>query len=109
MRSRQCSIGAAIGQPEHRKRLELVRRLLAVRTTEIVPRLPRLRPGHGRAALVDGVLAANWSFGSGEALSVLANLGDRTPSRPATISAGPADLGPERCLSNCRPGRSMPR
>ena len=36
---------AAIDQPAHRARLDLVRRLLAARKSFVIPRLPQLRPG----------------------------------------------------------------
>jgi 1,4-alpha-glucan branching enzyme len=69
-------------QPEHRARLDLVRRLLAARKQIVIPRLPEIRPGHGRAELIDDVLSAMWFFRTGETQSVLANLGQQTRPRP---------------------------
>jgi 1,4-alpha-glucan branching enzyme len=71
----------AIEQPEHRARLDLVNRLLAARTTFIVPRLPHLQPG-GCSAFADGILTAQWTFVSGETLSMMANLGEQARPRP---------------------------
>jgi len=72
----------AVGEPEHRRRLELVRLLLAVRKTEIMPRLPQLHASHGQAAFANGVLTASWALRTDESLSLLANLSDGELSRP---------------------------
>jgi malto-oligosyltrehalose trehalohydrolase len=79
---------AAIEKPEHRARLDLVRGLLAARMTFIVPRLPQLQAGSGRADFADGVLSARWTFGLGETLSLLANLGGEARPRPDAFNAG---------------------
>jgi malto-oligosyltrehalose trehalohydrolase len=75
-------------QPEHRARLDLVRRLLAARKQFVIPRLPEIRPGHGRAELIDDVLSAMWFFRTGETQSVLANLGQQTRPRPYSFRDG---------------------
>jgi malto-oligosyltrehalose trehalohydrolase len=75
-------------QPEHRARVDLVRHLLVARKRYVIPRLPELRPGHGRAELVDGVLSVTWFFRSGETLSILANLGEHTRTRPDAFQHG---------------------
>jgi maltooligosyltrehalose trehalohydrolase len=93
---------AAVGQPEHRGRLELVRRLLAVRKTEIMPRLPQLHAGRGQAVIATGVLTASWALRTGETLSLLANLSDGAPCPPSGFpqrrliwgGAAPAQLPP---------------
>jgi malto-oligosyltrehalose trehalohydrolase len=72
---------AAIDKPEYRARLDLVKRLLAARTAFIIPRLPHLQPG-GHAAFADCILTAQWTFVSGETLSMMANLGEQARTRP---------------------------
>lgn len=73
---------SAQSQPAHEARLRLVRDLLAIRKTHIVPRLPELENGHGAAQFNDGVLCARWRFRHGEVLSLLANLGANKRERP---------------------------
>jgi malto-oligosyltrehalose trehalohydrolase len=64
-----------------RKRLVLVRELLAIRRRLIMPRLADTRFGEARAA-DDGLLNANWHLGAGASLRLTANLSDRTiPAR----------------------------
>jgi maltooligosyltrehalose trehalohydrolase len=92
---------AAIDKPEHRARLDLVKRLIAARAAFIIPRLPHLQPG-GHAAFADGILTAQWTFASGETLSMLANLSERVRTCPGTFrneqpvwgGAPPAELPP---------------
>ena len=84
---------AAAEQPEHRARLELVTRLLAARREFVMPRLPQLRPGHGRVEFVDGVLTAAWFLRSGETLSIVANLTSRSLPRPPSAVQGEAVWG----------------
>lgn len=74
---------SAIEKPEHAARLDLVRRLLAARKQFVVPRLPRLVRGPGKAAFDDGILTGRWRFTSGETLALAANLSDRPRPRPA--------------------------
>jgi malto-oligosyltrehalose trehalohydrolase len=61
----------------HRERLDLVRRLLAVRRAEVVPHLGGALKGRARSAMTDGLLTASWPLAGGT-LQVLANLCDRT-------------------------------
>jgi maltooligosyltrehalose trehalohydrolase len=76
----------------HRQRLDLVRRLLAVRHAEVVPHLVGALNGRARSAMTDGLLSASWPLAGGT-LHVMANLCDRTqacarlPGRP--IWGGP--------------------
>jgi maltooligosyltrehalose trehalohydrolase len=79
---------AAIDRPAHRARFDLVRRLLAARKSFVTPRLPRLRPGHGQAEFVSGLLTARWRFGARETLSLLANLGGEARQRPEAFKQG---------------------
>ena len=79
---------AEIEKPEHRARLDLVQRLLAARKAFVIPRLPELRPGHGRVEFVDDVLSATWFFRTGETLSILANLGSQARPRPDAFNDG---------------------
>jgi malto-oligosyltrehalose trehalohydrolase len=75
-------------QPENRAHLDLVRRLLAARKQHIIPRLPEIRPGHGRAEFIDEVLSATWFFRSGETLTIVANLGEHARPRPDPFKDG---------------------
>jgi len=61
-------------RPEHAARLDLVRQLLHVRATRIVPLLPNLRSGSGRASYEQGLLSSSWTFTGGRVLSLIANL-----------------------------------
>ena len=72
---------SATDKPECRARLDLVKRLLAARTAFIIPRLPFLQLG-GCSAFADGILTAQWTFVSGETLSLMANLGEQARTRP---------------------------
>jgi maltooligosyltrehalose trehalohydrolase len=56
-----------------RQRLALVRDLLAIRASEIVPRLAGARFGDARAA-DNGLLTADWRLGDGATLRLTANL-----------------------------------
>jgi maltooligosyltrehalose trehalohydrolase len=58
-----------------RSRLALVRTLLAIRQTEIVPHLAGARFGGVR--LEGATLSAHWQLGNGTRLSFLANLSDK--------------------------------
>ena len=84
---------SAIDRPPHSGRFDLVKRLLAARKAFIVPRLPQLRPGHGTAKFDGTVLIARWTFDSGEALSLLANLGGKTQPRPGAYRLDEAVWG----------------
>jgi hypothetical protein len=79
---------ADIDRPEHHARLVLVRRLLMTRKQFVIPRLPAIRPGHGRAELIGDVLSAKWFFRTGETLSILANLSDQHRPQPGTFQNG---------------------
>jgi len=87
---------SAITKPEHRERLDWVRRLLAVRNEFIVPRLPELQTGPGEVQFDNEVLAARWKFRAGDTLSILANLSDQTKPLPSALLAGEAIWGDRR-------------
>jgi malto-oligosyltrehalose trehalohydrolase len=76
-------------KPKHWARLDLVKRLTAARKAHVIPRLPQLVSGQGRAECCDGLLTARWPFQSGQALVLLANLGDRPRPRPAWTGGEP--------------------
>jgi len=87
----------------HRGRLDLVRRLLAVRRSEIVPRLAGMSGGHAGAYIDRGILTAQWQMGDGSRLLLTANLTPAAVARPAAIAgagrpiwggAAPAELAP---------------
>jgi maltooligosyltrehalose trehalohydrolase len=72
--------------PEGRKRLALVRELLAVRKREIVPELALTR--FGSAQWSADVLVAHWDLPAGRALLLIANLSDRAADRPPHVRCG---------------------
>jgi malto-oligosyltrehalose trehalohydrolase len=72
----------------HRARLALVRRLLEVRRSEIVPRLKGMPGGCAHAACEGGRLVAQWRLGDGGALFLLANVTRETVSRGAPAKDG---------------------
>jgi maltooligosyltrehalose trehalohydrolase len=78
---------SARDRPEHRKRLELVRRLLAIRSTEIFPLLGGLRDHHAQARFDAGIMAAMWKFAE-RTQRLLANLTDSARSRPNDFREG---------------------
>jgi malto-oligosyltrehalose trehalohydrolase len=85
-----------------RRRLELVRRLLRVRDTEIVPRLAGIGGGHARTERTGGGITAEWRLDDGSSLRLVANLtpdvvariGSAAPGRPIWGGAAPKELGP---------------
>jgi malto-oligosyltrehalose trehalohydrolase len=87
-------------KPRGRRRLDLVRQLLAVRRQEIVPRLTQ--SAFGNASANGDLLEANWTLGRGETLTLLGNLGGiglgnprhRVPARPIWGGPAPALLRP---------------
>jgi maltooligosyltrehalose trehalohydrolase len=70
-----------------RKRLTLVRDLLAIRRRDVVPRLAGATFGEAHAG-DDGLLSAHWHMGDGKTLRLLANLSDRELAFPPTAFAG---------------------
>jgi maltooligosyltrehalose trehalohydrolase len=70
----------ARASPAGRKRLALVRELLAVRREQIVPRLAGA--SFAGARFNASVLIADWSLGNGDRLRLLANLSDAAAARP---------------------------
>jgi len=92
---------SALGQEEHRRRLDLVRRLLHLRAREIVPRLSKLQSG-AQAHWDAGLMTATWDLSDGSQLVLMANLSDAPVARPASWregrplwgSAPPPQLGP---------------
>jgi maltooligosyltrehalose trehalohydrolase len=63
-------------EPPAKRRLTLVRELLAIRQREIVPRLAGAAFGEAKA-IDGGLLTAHWRMADGATLSLLANLSDR--------------------------------
>lgn len=76
-------------QPKHRARHDLVRRLLAVRRQQIVPRLIGVAGQQEDAREGgDGSVVVNWLLGDGSRLHLLANLGDKVAEVPETRRSG---------------------
>jgi 1,4-alpha-glucan branching enzyme/maltooligosyltrehalose trehalohydrolase len=73
--------------PEGQKRLTLVRALLALRHTEIIPRLKGA--SFGKASATDaGLLTAQWRMGDERILSLIANLSDSAIAAEPEAAAG---------------------
>jgi maltooligosyltrehalose trehalohydrolase len=81
-------------EPKGRKRLALVRELLAIRRREIVPRLAGAAFGEAHAT-DDGLLTAHWRMGDGARLLLLANLSASSGACKASKPAGTAIWGGE--------------
>ncbi len=68
---------SVLEQPEHAAWLDLVRRLLRIRSEAIVPRLAGIGGHAGDAAIMgETALRATWTLGDGSRLQLIANLGD---------------------------------
>jgi maltooligosyltrehalose trehalohydrolase len=79
----------ALGEGAGRKRLALVRELLAIRQREIVPRLAGAAFGHAQAA-DNGLLTAHWRMGDDATLQLTANLSEsRIASAPGKTTGTP--------------------
>jgi maltooligosyltrehalose trehalohydrolase len=85
---KSCSEGTG------KERLTMVRKLLALRSREIVPRLAGAAFGEARAA-DNGLLTANWRMGDGAILRLTANLSAGAISHQRNDSAGIAIWGGE--------------
>ena len=81
-------------EPPAKRRLTLVRELLAIRQREIVPRLAGAAFGEAKA-IDGGLLTAHWRMGDGATLSLLANLSDRVISHAPDGSRGTLLWGSE--------------
>ena len=81
-------------EPPAKRRLTLVRELLAIRQREIVPRLAGAAFGEAKAT-DGGLLTAHWRMGDGATLSLLANLSDRVISHASDGSRGTLLWGSE--------------
>ena len=89
------------GRAAHAQWLDWYRRILAIRRSEIVPRLAQAA-GHAGTyeTFGSGAFRVSWSLGDGSRLTVLANLSDATwkgfgPS-PGRVVWSEGDLDPER-------------
>lgn len=75
------------GTPEHRARMDLVKRLLALRLREIAPRLGGVAGHCATRQDLDGCcLHVAWRLGDGSELSLAANLGDSSAAFSAAAS-----------------------
>ncbi|MDI1266618.1 MAG: malto-oligosyltrehalose trehalohydrolase [bacterium] len=81
-------------QPAARKRLALVRELLAIRRQQIVPRLAAAIHGEAKAG-DDRLLRAHWRMGDGTTLRLVANLSDGAVSHAAGDHEGTLIWGSE--------------
>jgi malto-oligosyltrehalose trehalohydrolase len=85
---------AALEQPAPRKRLKLVRELLAVRKDKIVPRLPGATFGDAYVTGQD-LLTAHWRMGDDATLRLTANLSDRAMPHLSDSAGGATIWGIE--------------
>jgi maltooligosyltrehalose trehalohydrolase len=83
---------SARSEPKHRRRLDLVKSLLATRHAHIIPRLSDA-PEPGTAACNGTVLTAAWQLDSGR-LNLLANLSAEPAHRTGECSGQPLWGGP---------------
>jgi maltooligosyltrehalose trehalohydrolase len=74
-------------RPEHRRRLDLVRRLLGVRRAEIFPLLGKLGEHHAEARFDAGLMTAAWKLAA-RTQRLLANLTDDARPRPNDLAEG---------------------
>jgi len=82
------------GAQAGKKRLSLVRDLLAIRQREIAPRLAGATFGEARATL-NGLLRANWRMGDGAELHLLANLSNSEIAHTQSETKGTTIWGGE--------------
>lgn len=83
---------SARSEPKHRRRLDLVKSLLATRQAQIIPRLSDA-PEPGTAACEGTVLTAAWQLAGGR-LVLLANLSAEPAARTGEFSGRPLWGGP---------------
>ncbi|MDO9384516.1 MAG: malto-oligosyltrehalose trehalohydrolase [Hyphomicrobiaceae bacterium] len=68
---------AALTEPDHAARLDLVRRLLDIRAREIAPRLAGMRGGQGSGTVISHrAVAVSWELGDGSRLQLAVNFDD---------------------------------
>ena len=77
----------ACNEQAGKKRLALVRQLLAIRRREIFPRLADAKFGDAQAA-DDGLLTARWRMGDGATLRLLANLSNTAMAKGPDETTG---------------------
>ena len=78
----------ALAAPEGRARLDLIRRLLRIRHTEVRPHLAAATFGASAIRESDGVLTANWKLGNSNHLELAANLGAEAARQPDNTASG---------------------
>ncbi|MBL8471819.1 MAG: malto-oligosyltrehalose trehalohydrolase [Rhodocyclaceae bacterium] len=79
-----CLDWSATERAEHRATLDLVQKLLALRRTELMPRLAGMAGGSGRyRCLGASLLEATWRLADGSPYRLLANLGPQAATPPA--------------------------
>ena len=84
---RSCVDWGLLDAPAHRRRVEQVRALLALRRREILPLLPLIRRGGSYRTFGDGGLAVVWALEDGRRLRLLANLSALGVEVPAGLVA----------------------
>jgi maltooligosyltrehalose trehalohydrolase len=99
----------AVDQSPHRERLALYERLLALRHSEIVPRLPRLtNVGAHYEVLPCGLLRVSWQLTDGRRLSLAALLTDRATSATQVDGAGRLLHSTHPSIAENRPWGTLP-
>jgi maltooligosyltrehalose trehalohydrolase len=74
-----ATFAASVPRPESSERFALYQRLIALRMTEIIPRLPGT-VSLGAAAIGPKAVSACWRMGDGSRLTIVTNLGTETMS-----------------------------
>jgi maltooligosyltrehalose trehalohydrolase len=78
----------ALAAPEAQGRLDLIRRLLRIRHTEIRQHLAAATFGASAIRESDAVLTANWKLGNSHHLELTANLGAEDAPQPDNAAPG---------------------
>lgn len=77
---------ACLDEPQHRASLDYYRSLLALRHSQIIPRLPGIGGGGEFELIGASALVVRWRLGDGARLMLLANLGDSPAEGPLDFS-----------------------
>ncbi|RTL48946.1 MAG: malto-oligosyltrehalose trehalohydrolase [Bradyrhizobiaceae bacterium] len=91
----------SLNDPQASNRLELVRRLLSIRRTEIMPKLSRSSFGRARVQ-DDGLLGASWKLGN-DTLRLQANLSSKQIANPL-----PEDMAKNRLIFGAESDQHKP-
>jgi maltooligosyltrehalose trehalohydrolase len=98
-----------LSEPGHAAWHAFVRRVLAVRHREIIPRLSRLTPGGGKFRVMGrGALRLDWACADGITLAALANLSGEPIDAKMPFTGAPIYICPEHAVHDIGNGRMPP-